>query len=212
MIYSRESESESVPEPESVPKPESVPEPEPELVPELPPSLPLPPPPIYHLSILLLPLPVSPSAPQTTFGEVGSPWVCQPTAPAWSVDPRSPPPTSATRTRPINPSAQPWLLPPSAPTWPISSLVSSCSLIPPGSTLVAHQPTLASGLHSSGYASSLRPPGSIGLLTPFCSSLVLTPSVSPVPPPAPQSPEPAASPCPAGSSTWPGLVGSLAPP
>ncbi|XDV29428.1 hypothetical protein PO909_032558 [Leuciscus waleckii] len=73
---------------------------------------------------------------------------------------------------------------------------------PPGSTLVARRPTLASGLHSSGYISSLRPPGSIGLLTPFCSSLVLTLSDSTAPfcvPPAPQSPEP-------------GLVGSPAPP
>ncbi|XDV15191.1 hypothetical protein PO909_015321, partial [Leuciscus waleckii] len=44
---------------------------------------------------------------------------------------------------------------------------------PPGSTLVVCLPALASGLHSSGFALSLRPSGSIGLLTPSSSTLVL---------------------------------------
>ncbi|XDV50869.1 hypothetical protein PO909_019860 [Leuciscus waleckii] len=88
--------------------------------PKFPPSLPLsPPPPIIIISTSPpLLLPVSPSAhPHSTISDVGSPRVCQSPAPSRSVDPRSPPPASMTRTlpRPVSPLAPPSSSPPWTP-------------------------------------------------------------------------------------------------
>ncbi len=81
--------------------------------PELPPSLPLPPP-LYQSSPSPLLYPGSPSPhPQLTIFVVGSPWVCQSPSASWLEDPQTPP-------RPVDPAAPPWFLAPSSPLWPVS--------------------------------------------------------------------------------------------
>ncbi len=77
---------------------------------------------------------------------------------------------------------------------------------PSGSALVGRRPAIASGLRSSGYASSLHPTGSVGLLPPASSTWVLGRSGFGSPP---WSPEPSAPPWPPRSSASPWLVGSL---
>ncbi|KAL0189207.1 hypothetical protein M9458_016306, partial [Cirrhinus mrigala] len=86
---------------------------------------------------------------------------------------------------------------------------------PFGSAFVGRRPAIASGLHSSSCASSLRPTGSVGLLPPsappqssVAPALPRT-SGSPLPP---RSPEPWTLPWPSGSSVSPGLVGCPSPP
>ncbi len=101
--------------------------------PELPPSLPLPPP--LHQSSPSPPLSsVSPSAhPQPTICAVGLPRVCQSPSTSWLEYPLSPPPTYESRTppRPFDPAAPPWLLAPSSPPWPVSPPAPPGSLVPP---------------------------------------------------------------------------------
>ncbi|KAI2650476.1 Nitrite reductase (NADH) large subunit [Labeo rohita] len=102
-------------------------------------------------------LPVSPSAhPQPTICAVGSPQVCQSPSASWLEDPSSPPSASES-------------LRPCGSTPSLSSLVSTVARrstsstglhCPFGSAPVCRHPTFASGLHSSGCASSLRPTGS----------------------------------------------------
>ncbi|XDV51938.1 hypothetical protein PO909_020730 [Leuciscus waleckii] len=89
------------------------------------------------------------------------------------MDPRSPPPASATRTpsRPVGPLAPPWLLPHLHRDPSVHQLHRAPSS--PRLRLVVRRPALASGLHSSGFTSFLRPSGSVGLLTPSSSTLVL---------------------------------------
>ncbi len=111
----------------------------------------------------------SPSAhPQPTFYTVRAPQDCHPPA---SLD-------SASSLRgPDSASAH----------WPLGFTMAPSSLLsavarqstssarlphPSGSALVWRRPSCTSGLHSSGFASSLRPSGSIRLLHPFGSSVI----------------------------------------
>ncbi len=138
--------------------------------PELPPSLPLPPP--LHQSSPSPPLSsVSPSAhPQPTICAVGLPRVCQSPSTSWLEYPLSPPPTYESRTppRPFDPAAPPWLLAPSSPPWPVSPPAPPGSLVPPAPpwSVVDHLP-----LRDSIPPAAPRPSGSVRLLLSFGSTV-----------------------------------------
>ncbi len=81
-----------------------------------------------------------------------------------------------------------WIIlhnPPQPPPSPFDPLGSTGFPHPSGSTLVGRRPTIASGLPSSGCTSSLCPTGSVGLLPPASSTMVLSrqsPRLHPGPP------------------------------
>ncbi|KAL0194553.1 hypothetical protein M9458_008125, partial [Cirrhinus mrigala] len=81
---------------------------------------------------------------------------------------------------------------------------------PSSSALVGRRPTIASGFHSFGCASSLRPTGSVGLLPPAPpqSSVTLAPLRLSGSPPPPRLLEPWALPWPSRSSVSPWIFGS----
>ncbi|KAI2659808.1 Chromatin-remodeling ATPase INO80 [Labeo rohita] len=123
--------------------------------------------------LLLPPPPLSgiPSAhPQPSICAVGSPRVCQSPSALRPEDPYSSPPAPESRTLPQPVSST------MAPSYLLSAVESTGSTRlprPSGSALGCCRPYYASGLHSSGYASSLRPYSSVRLLHLSGSILVL---------------------------------------
>ncbi|XP_016135604.1 leucine-rich repeat extensin-like protein 5 [Sinocyclocheilus grahami] len=139
--------------------------------PVFPPSLPLPPPLIPVSSSAPSPLvPVSPSAhPQSApSGHSDPPRDFQSPASPWHEDPLSSAPSlrvldSTSILRPIG-----YALAPSSLVSTVARNPTSSTGLPrpSGSALVSCRPSAASGLHSSGFASSLRACGSVRLLLP----------------------------------------------
>ncbi|KAI2657357.1 DNA-directed RNA polymerase II subunit RPB1 [Labeo rohita] len=126
---------------------------------DFPPTLPLLSPPIVPVASVPPPLsPDSPAAhPQPTICAVDSPRVCHSPSASWLENPLSPPPAFESWTPPR----------PSGSTPTLSFLVSNVARRPTsstglprpsGSALIGRRPAIASGLHSSGCASSLPPP------------------------------------------------------
>ncbi|KAL0176632.1 hypothetical protein M9458_028962, partial [Cirrhinus mrigala] len=119
------------------------------------------------------------SHPQPSICAVGSQQVCQSPSVLRLEDPLSPPPASESRTppRPVDRAAPPWLLAPSSPPWPGSPLAPPDSFIPPAPPWsVIDHPVPQDSIQLASPCSS----GSVRLLHPFGSSLVLCHSSSTV--------------------------------
>ncbi len=128
------------------------------------------------IRLLLPPPPLSsgsPSArPQPTICTERALWVCHPPLSPWLENPLPPSPASKTRTppRPIDPATPPLLLAPSSMPWPISPLA------PPGFHVHLDLPWSVvdnPAPRDSTPPAAPRPSGSVRLLLPYSSTLVL---------------------------------------